>query len=96
MKIELAKFGHTLSSRPSGKEAYMAFLPTLNTVKDDEPVEVDCGGIGALSPSWGDEFLVPLHAKFTDRLSLTNTGNASVVMTIEVLEETNGIKFKVV
>ena len=30
MIIQLKKFGTTLVSRPSGKEAWLAFQPTLN------------------------------------------------------------------
>jgi len=41
MKIDVKKFGTTLVSRPAGKEAWLAFQPTLNEVKTDEKIIVD-------------------------------------------------------
>lgn len=95
MKIQLEKFGSILTSRPAGKDAYAGFLSVLNTIADDETVEVDFNGVSSLSPSWGDEFLTPLLGKFGERLLLIHAKNLSVSMTIETLEETNGIKFQV-
>lgn len=76
-----------LISRPAGKEAYLAFSPTLNDVKENEPVEVDFDGVFVFSPSWGAEFLEPLRARFGDRVSYVNADNASVKVTLEVLKE---------
>ncbi len=95
MKIQLEKFGSTLTSRPAGKDAYAGFSSVLNTATADELIELDFSGVSSLSPSWGDEFLTPLLAKFGNRLTLVNTRNPSVSTTIETLEETNGIKFQV-
>jgi hypothetical protein len=92
MKIELKKFGTILTSRQAGREAYSAFTPTLNENKDKE-IEVDFSGVTTLSPSWGDEFLRPLHEKYGDNLTLKVTDNLSVKLSIEILEEANKIKF---
>lgn len=94
MKIELKKFGTTLSSRPGGKEAFASFLPSLNEVRSDETVEIDFEGIGSLSPSWADEFLTPLRERFGERLILLPTENLSVKVTVELLEEICGVKFQ--
>lgn len=96
MKIELKKFGTTLISRQSGREAYSAFLPTINAILPEEAVEADFSGVITFSPSWGDEFLSKLLAKFGDRLSLLKSDNPSVQATLEILEQTNGRKFKIV
>jgi hypothetical protein len=95
MKIELKKFGTTLISRQSGREAYSAFLPLINNVSDKENIEVDFSDVITFSPSWGDEFLSKLLDKFNDRLLLIKSDNPSVQATIEILEQTNNKKFRV-
>ena len=85
MIIELKKFGTTLVSRPSGKEAWLAFQPTLNDVPKNEEVIVDFDDVVVLTPSWADEFLTPLLTRFKGRVKLRNTGNASVKATMEIL-----------
>jgi len=89
----IKKFGTTLTSRQFGKEALMAFKPTLGVVKKNEIVEVDFSDVNTFSPSWGDEFLSPLVKEFGDRLAMKHTANASVKETLDLLEEVNGYKF---
>ena len=93
MKIELKKFGTILTSRQAGREAYSAFVPTLNEHRDSKEVEVDFSGVTTLSPSWGDEFLRPLNEKYGNTLTLKVTDNLSVKLSLEILEEANKIKF---
>lgn len=88
MIIEIKKFGTTLVSRPSGKEAWLAFQPVLNTVSDNEEIVVDFADVVVLTPSWADEFLTPLRTRFSERVKLINTDNASVQATLAIL--TNG------
>ncbi len=95
MRIALKKFGTTLISRQSGKEALSAFQATLAALKSDEHLIVDFDGVITFSPSWGDEFLTPLLNQFGDRLLLLPTHNPSVVMTIQLLEKTQNKKFVV-
>ncbi len=85
MLIKLNKFGTILVSRPAGKEAYLAFSPTLNRVKANEVIDVDFDGIEVLTPSWADEFLNPLLAAFKSRVNLKNTQNSSVVESLKIL-----------
>lgn len=94
MNIELKKFGTVLTSRQAGKEALSAFTPTLNEVKDNQDIIVDFDGVTTFSPSWGDEFLRPLYEKFGKRLVLKVTDNLSVKLSLEILEESNGIVFR--
>tara|TARA_Y100000310_G_C20636106_1_gene791235 strand:- start:1560 stop:1850 length:291 start_codon:yes stop_codon:yes gene_type:complete len=94
MIIELKKFGTTLISRQSGKEAFLAFQPVLKNIKKNEPVEVNFEGILTFSPSWGDEFLSPLHKRFGNKMLLKNTKNPSVKSVLEFLEEIHKIKFE--
>lgn len=85
MIIELKKFGTMLVSRPSGKEAWLAFQPTLANISESEDVIVDFEGVLVLTPSWADEFLTQLLIRFKDRVELRNTDNASVKATLEIL-----------
>ena len=93
MIIQLKKFGSTLASRQSGKEAFLAFQPILKNISNDEIIEIDFSGVNTFTPSWGDEFLSPLQKKYPQRLFLLKTTNPSVKATMEILEETNEIKF---
>ena len=85
MTIPLKKFGTTLVSRPSGKEAWLAFQPVLNETSTDEEIIVDFEGVVVLTPSWADEFLTPLYSRFNDRVKLHNTDNPSVMATLAIL-----------
>ncbi len=95
MRIELKKFGTTLISRQSGKEAFSAFQSTIVGIAKDENVEIDFDGVVTFSPSWGDEFLTPLLNQFGDRLVLFPTNNPSVKITIKLLEDINKRQFKI-
>jgi len=94
MKLELKKFGTTLISRQAGKEALASFQPTLGEIGASDNLEIDFDGVITFSPSWGDEFLVPLLDQLGDRLILLPTDNPSVKVTIELLEKISGKKFK--
>ncbi len=96
MLIEIKKFGSVLTSRQSGREAYMAFLPTLDKVKKGEDVLIDFAEVLVLSPSWADEFLSPLQERFGDNLRLVPSENSSVKLTIQTIEETRKMNFGIV
>lgn len=85
MTIDLKKFGTMLVSRPSGKEAWLAFQPTLNNVQENEEVVIDFSEVAVLTPSWADEFLTPLQSRFPGKVRLINTNNASVKATLATL-----------
>ena len=85
MIIKLNKFGTILVSRPAGKEAYLAFAPTLRAYKNNEAIEVDFEGVEVLTPSWADEFLTPLFNSHKNSVSLKNTNNPSVVESLKIL-----------
>ena len=84
MRIELKKFGKILSSRPDGKEAFLAIRPTLNLNAD--VVEIDFSGITALGPSWADEFLTALKEVYGNKVKYLRSDNPSVVETLEILK----------
>lgn len=84
--IQIKKFGTTLTSRPAGKEAFLAFQSTLNEIKKDEKVEMDFEGVLVLGPSWADEFVTPILDKFNERVTMHNTDNPSVKATLDILK----------
>jgi hypothetical protein len=85
MRIELKKFGKVLTSRPAGKEAFAAILPTLDL--DAATVEIDFEGIISIAPSWADEFFSALEKMYGDRLRYLASDNSSVKATLEILKE---------
>lgn len=95
MTIFIEKFGIVLISRQAGREAYLAFLPTLSELKKDEQIIIDFSGINTFSPSWGDEFLTPMQKKYGNQVLLKNTSNPSVALTIKILEKANNSEFKI-
>lgn len=95
MIIYIEKFGDILLSRPSGKEALLAFSPNFNNISEKEKIYINFDGISTFCPSWGDEFLTALYRRFGNRLILKKSSNASVNATIEMLEESNDIKFNI-
>jgi len=94
MIVKLEKFGTTLISRQTGREAFSALQPLIRDIKKNEKLEVDFDGVLTFSPSWGDEFLTPLLKIYGKNLILKNTSNLSVQATIEMLEKITGKKFK--
>jgi len=93
MIIELKKFGTTLISRQTGREAFSALQAILRDIKEKENIEIDFDGVLTFSPSWGDEFLTPLLNTHGERLILRNTENPSVQATLDILEKTIGKNF---
>lgn len=87
MIIRLKNFGTTLVSRPSGKEAWLAFQSVLNQASLKEEIVVDFDGVVVLTPSWADEFLTPLNEKFKERVKLHNIDNPSVKATLAILDK---------
>jgi len=90
MRIEIKKFGTTLTSRQLGKEALAAFKPSLNEIPKKEIIEVDFKGVVTLAPSWADEFLTPIFKTYKN-VKLKNTGNPSVKATMALLKKIHGI-----
>ena len=86
MTIKLNKFGTTLTSRQDGKEAYNAFKSTLDSIPQNEKIEIDFDGVITFTPSWADEFITPILIEFGKRVKMFNTNNPSVKATLELLE----------
>ncbi|MBU1167452.1 STAS-like domain-containing protein [Patescibacteria group bacterium] len=87
MIIKIEKFGTNLISRPSGKEAFLAFKFELDQIAKNEEVLIDFEGVTVLTPSWADEFVTPIQEKFKNKVKLVNTENPSVKATLKTLEK---------
>lgn len=85
MIIQLKKFGTTLVSRPSGKEAWLAFQPVLNEISPKDEIIVDFADVTVLTPSWADEFLTPLYDRFDEKVKLVNDDNPSIRASLAIL-----------
>jgi hypothetical protein len=78
MIIKLNKFGEILTSREAGREALSAFMPTLNSISNNEKITIDFSGVSVLTPSWADEFIRPLLEKHNWQINFINDENPSV------------------
>ncbi len=91
MLIELKKFGEVLTSRPAGREAYLAMQAyTLKGLNKNELIEIDFSGVKVLAPSWADEVITKLAENFKN-VKLLNTENSSVQATLETLRKYSGL-----
>ena len=93
MIIELKKFGSTLTSRDDGRGAFIAFKPSLNGIYNNEEIEINFAGVNTFSPGWGDEFVVNIIKNYKNKVILLNTKNKSVIATLDLLGDINGIEF---
>lgn len=92
MLIELKKFGEVLTSRPSGREAYLAMEAyTFKGLNKDELIKIDFSGVKVLAPSWADEVITKIAEKFKN-VKLLNTENSSVQATLDTLRKYSGVK----
>ena len=85
MRVELKKFGTVLTSRPAGKEAYLAAKAYTLPKDNSEKIEVDFTGVQVLAPSWADEFITSLQADYPGQVTLLPSDNASVKATLEIM-----------
>ncbi|OGN00183.1 MAG: hypothetical protein A3B91_03845 [Candidatus Yanofskybacteria bacterium RIFCSPHIGHO2_02_FULL_41_29] len=94
MIIEFIKFGEDLHGRPQGKDAYDSIIARLGDIRSDEEIIVDFKGLKSCSTSWLDEVLTPLQNRFGDRLVLRNVTNLSAKLSLDVLRDVGGKKFR--
>ena len=87
MRINIAKFGEILSSRPAGREASLVAQAYLQPTTESEIIELDFEGVNVLTPSWADEFITGLKSKYGDRVVCLPSKNLSVIESLKVLQE---------
>jgi len=86
MRLELQKFGTVLTSRPAGKEAYLAAKAYSLPKNSSEKIEIDFSGVLVLTPSWADEFISALRTDYPNQVVLLPTNNASVKAALEIIQ----------
>lgn len=92
MRIELKKFGEILTSRPAGKEAYLAMSAYLiKDLGEEETIEVDFDGVKVLTPSWADEVITKIAEKYS-HVKLLNFHNPTVLATLKTLRKYSKMK----
>jgi hypothetical protein len=71
-------FGNLLISRPAGREAFLAARAYI-FAKDEKEFILDFSDVGALTPSWADEFIGAIKSEFANaKVIYENTDNESV------------------
>ncbi len=96
MVVDMSSFGEMLMSRPAGREAIMgASAYIFDSVKSDETIALDFSNVKMLAPSWADEFITGLKAKFANKIDYLNIENPSVKASLKtVLEPIDVSKYK--
>lgn len=89
MTIKLSKFGTILTSRPAGREAYLATKAYLLPQKLDK-VEIDYSGVQVMTPSWLDEFITPLKKEYgPENIISLPSNNGTVSASLAILAKTS-------
>lgn len=88
MDVNIDKFGDILVSRPAGKDAFlMAKSYVFDSLKNDEPINLDFSNVKVLTPSWADEFITGIKNNYANKINYLNTQNESVSASLKVVLE---------
>lgn len=87
MKIELAKFGEILISRPAGREAFLVIKSYMQPSTASESIDLDFTGVKVMGPSWLDEVFTELRREYGDRVRCLPSDNPSVTESLKTLLE---------
>lgn len=91
MTVAVKQFGEYLTSRPAGREAFLAAraygIP--RELDKNENIKLDFSGVKVLTPSWIDEFMRGLEETYgSDRIEVLPSDNLSVTMSLQAIRET--------
>ena len=87
MVINMSQFGQFLTSRPAGREAYLAARSYTIPKDYASDIELDFSEVTVLTPSWIDEFLRGLIEEYgNDNIKVLPSDNSSVQMALKALE----------
>ena len=88
MDVNIDKFGDILVSRPVGKDAFlMAKSYVFDSLKNDEPINLDFSNVKVLTSSWADEFITGIKNNYANKINYLNTQNESVSASLKVVLE---------
>lgn len=86
MKIQIKRYGNVLNSRPAGREAALSMI-AYQKPKPGEKIELDFEGVLSVGPSWLDEVLSALRAKYgKERVICLARKNPSVLASLEAID----------
>lgn len=89
MRVDIGKFGEFLTSRPAGREAYLAARSYVIPKDTNEPIELDFSNVKVLTPSWIDEFLRGLEEQYgEENITCLPSTNPSVELSIKAVKGT--------
>ena len=89
MRIDVSKFGDSLVSRSSGREAALALQANmLRGIVPSESIDLDFSGVLVLTPSWADEFFSVLRQQQVGKqIHILPSQNSTVQLTLETIGE---------
>ena len=98
MIVDMSSFGEMLMSRPAGREAILgASAYIFDGIDESEIISLDFAKVKMLAPSWADEFISGLKAKYNNKIDYLNTENPSVKASLKtILEPIDVSKYKAV
>lgn len=77
MTIQMSKFNTVLNGRPVAKEAALRIQQIVNGSAGKEDMVLDFSGVEILTPSYADELLKSLEAKYgAEKVKIINTAEA--------------------
>ncbi len=77
MIVQMSKFNTVLNARPNAKEAALRIQQIVNGSAEKEGVVLDFAGVEVLTPSYADELLNALEAKYgTDKVKISGAVQA--------------------
>lgn len=86
MTVQMSKFNTVLNGRPVAREAALRIQQIVNGSAQKEDVVLDFAGVEVLSPSYADELMTVLRAKYgNEKVKIVNASQA-VSETFEAVE----------
>lgn len=83
-KVDMIKFGRTLTDRPDGKKAFAAIVAEVAS-----PIHLDFRGVMSLGSSFGDEVLAEIAKLQGNKISVSNANDGVRSCIRRVIEGTS-------
>jgi hypothetical protein len=86
VKIQIAKYGVILTSRPSGRDAALNFIAYSSDAESMIKAVLDFENVDVLTPSWLSEFVQTLKSRGVKEIQFVSCDNPTVSSSIEAIE----------
>jgi len=87
------KFGKFLIDRDSGRDVYEILKRDIESLKEDEKLFFDFGGVMILNPSFCDEVFGQIEQNYPEKMIIDKNASHALMVAFETVEETRGVKF---